>query len=62
MLTITDGAAYSLDDGHTAFTPGTVPNSNANDGTVTGISITNIGAEGLTIPDANIVWGHLRTE
>ena len=23
MLTITDGAAYSLDDGHTAFTPGT---------------------------------------
>ena len=47
---ITDGAAYSLDDGHTAFTPGTVPNSNANDGTVTGISITNIGAEGLTIP------------
>ena len=47
---ITDGAAYSLDDGHTAFTPGTLPNSNANDGTVTGISITNIGAEGLTIP------------
>ena len=47
---ITDGAAYSLDDGHTAFTPGTVPNSNANDGTVTGISITNIGSEGLTIP------------
>ena len=50
VLTITDGAAYSLDDGHTAFTPGTVPNSNANDGTVTGISITNIGPEGLTIP------------
>ena len=50
VLTITDGAAYSLDDGHTAFTPGTVPNSNANDGTVSGISITNIGAEGLTIP------------
>ena len=47
---ITDGAAYSADDGQTAFTPGTVPNSNANDGTVTGISITNIGAEGLTIP------------
>ncbi|MYK92932.1 hypothetical protein F4009_02820 [Candidatus Poribacteria bacterium] len=47
---ITDGAAYSSDDGHTAFTPGTLPNSNANDGTVTGISITNIGAEGLTIP------------
>ena len=50
VFTITDGAAYSLDDGHTAFTPGTLPNSNANDGTVTGISITNIGAEGLTIP------------
>ena len=49
-FTITDGAAYSLDDGHTAFTPSTLPNSNANDGTVTGISITNIGAEGLTIP------------
>ena len=49
-LAITDGAAYSLDDGHTAFTPATSPNSNANDGTVTGISITNIGAEGLTIP------------
>ena len=47
---ITDGAAYSADDEQTAFTPGTVPNSNANDGTVTGISITNIGAEGFTIP------------
>ena len=50
VSTITDGAAYSFDDGHTAFTPSTLPNSNANDGTVTGISITNIGAEGLTIP------------
>ena len=50
VVGITEGAAYSLDDGHTAFTPGTVPNSNANDGTVTGISITNIGAEGFTIP------------
>lgn len=47
---ITDGAAYSADDEQTAFTPGTVPNSNANDGTVTGISVTNIGAEGFTIP------------
>ena len=47
---ITEGAAYSANDGQTAFTPGTLPNSNANDGTVTGISITNIGAEGLTIP------------
>ena len=47
---ITDGAAYSADDGQTAFTPGTLPNSNANNGSVTGISITNIGAEGFTIP------------
>lgn len=47
---ITDGAAYSADDEQTAFTPGTVPNSNANDNTVTGISITNIGPEGQTIP------------
>ena len=50
VQTITDGAAYSADDKQTAFTPGTVPNSNANDGTVTGISITNIGPEGRTIP------------
>ena len=50
VRTITDGAAYSADDEQTAFTPGTVPNSNANDGTVTGISITNIGPEGRTIP------------
>jgi hypothetical protein len=50
VRTITDGAAYSMDDEQTAFTPGTVPNSNANDGTVTGISITNIGTEGQTIP------------
>ena len=47
---ITEGAAYSADDEQTAFTPGTLPNSNANDGTVSGISITNIGVEGLTIP------------
>ena len=47
---ITEGAAYSADDGQTAFTPGTLPNSNANDGSITSISITNIGAEGLTIP------------
>ena len=50
IKTVTDGAAYSANDGQTAFTPGTVPNSNANDGTVTGISITNIGPEGQTIP------------
>lgn len=50
IQTVTDGAAYSANDQQTAFTPGTVPNSNANDGTVTGISITNIGPEGPTIP------------
>ena len=50
VRTITDGAAYSADDGQTAFTPGTIPSSHANDGTVTGISITNIGSEGRTIP------------
>lgn len=50
IKTVTDGAAYSANDEQTAFTPGTVPNSNANDGTVTGISITNIGPEGPTIP------------
>ena len=50
LETITDGAAYSADDGQTAFTPGTLPNSHANDGTVTGVSITNIGPEGPTIP------------
>ena len=50
IQTITDGAAYSANDAQTAFTPGTLPNSNANDGTVTGISITNIGPEGLIIP------------
>lgn len=48
--TITDGAAYSADDGQTAFTPGTLPNSSANDGTVTGISITHIGSEGFAVP------------
>ena len=47
---ITEGAAYSANDEQTAFTPGTLPNSNANDSSVTGVSITNIGAEGLTIP------------
>ena len=50
IKTITDGAAYSADDGQTAFTPGTLPNSSANDGTVTGISITNIGPEGFAVP------------
>lgn len=47
--TVTDGAAYSADDGETSFTPATSPNSNANDGTVSRISITNIGTEGQEI-------------
>ncbi|MFQ6042076.1 MAG: M6 family metalloprotease domain-containing protein [Candidatus Poribacteria bacterium] len=47
---ITKGAAYSADDNQTSFTPGTNPNSNANDGSVSGISITNIGFEGLYMP------------
>jgi M6 family metalloprotease-like protein len=47
---ITDGAAYSADDNQISFTPASRPNSNANDGTPTGISITNIGAEGPLVP------------
>ena len=46
IRTITDGAAYSADDNETSFTPATLPNSNANDGTISKISITNIGFEG----------------
>ena len=46
LRTVTDGAAYSADDDETSFTPGTHPNSNANDGTVSKISIINIGFEG----------------
>ena len=46
LRTVTDGAAYSADDGETSFTPATLPNSNANDGTISKISITNIGSEG----------------
>ncbi len=47
IQTITEGAAYSADDDQTAFTPGTLPNSSANNGTPSGISITNIGPEDL---------------
>ena len=47
---ITDGAAYSADDNQTSFTPDTNPSSNANDGSSSGIAITNIGREGLNIP------------
>ena len=46
---ITDGAAYSADDNQTSFTPASRPNSNANDGAFSGISITNIGFEGQTM-------------
>ena len=46
---VTEGAAYSANDDQTAFTPGTLPNSSASDGTPSGISITNISAEGLTM-------------
>ena len=46
IRTVTDGAAYSADDNQTSFTPATRPDSNANDGTVSTISITNIGFEG----------------
>ena len=46
IRTVTDGAAYSADDNETSFTPATDPNSNANDGTISKISITNIGSEG----------------
>ena len=45
LRTVTDGAAYSADDKETSFTPATLPNSNANDGTISKISITNIGRE-----------------
>ena len=46
IRTVTDGAAYSADDNETSFTPASQPNSNANDGTISKISITNIGFEG----------------
>ncbi len=45
--TITEGAAYSADDEQTAFTPSTLPNSSDNNGKSSGISITNIGPEGI---------------
>ncbi|MDE0299784.1 MAG: M6 family metalloprotease domain-containing protein [Candidatus Poribacteria bacterium] len=47
---VTDGAAYSANDNQISFTPASRPNTNANDGSPTGISITNIGAEGSLIP------------
>ena len=38
-------AAYSSNDGQTTFDSSSTPNSNTNDGTVNGASVTNIGAE-----------------
>ena len=49
LLFITDGAAFSANDTQTSFTPASRPNSNANDGTGSGISITNIGFEGQSM-------------
>ena len=46
----TEGAAYSADDEQTSFTPATQPNSSANDGTYSGIIITDIGPEGMSMP------------
>jgi len=46
---ITAGAAYSADDGQTSFTPATQPNSNTNDSEYSGIIITDIGSEGMSM-------------
>ncbi|HGJ65523.1 TPA: M6 family metalloprotease domain-containing protein, partial [bacterium] len=46
----TSGAGFSLDDKQTSFTPTTYPNSNANDGSYSGIIITDIGSIGLSMP------------
>jgi M6 family metalloprotease-like protein len=46
----TEGAAYSADDGQTSFTPATQPDSSANDGNYSGIIITDIGSEGMSMP------------
>ncbi len=46
IYAVTEGAAYSADDNQISFTPATRPNSNANDGNPSKISITNIGFEG----------------
>jgi len=45
----TSGAAYSAEDKQTEFTPSTNPNSSANDGTYSGITVTDIGARGVTM-------------
>jgi len=46
----TAGAAYSADDGQMDFSPTTQPNSSANDGSYSGIIITDIGPEGMSMP------------
>lgn len=46
----TEGAAYSEDDDQTSFTPATEPDSSTNDGEYTGIIITDIGPEGMSMP------------
>ena len=46
---ITNGAAYSANDNQTTFTPTTHPNTNRNDGSFSGVSITNVGFEGQTM-------------
>ena len=50
FIKATEGAAYSAEDGQTSFTPATQPNSSANDGTYSGIIITDIGPEGMSMP------------
>jgi immune inhibitor A len=43
------GAAYSQNDGQTALTPTTTPDTDMNSGTPTGISFTDISAEGQSM-------------
>ncbi|MBD3181507.1 M6 family metalloprotease domain-containing protein [Candidatus Poribacteria bacterium] len=45
----TERSAYSADDNQTAFTPSTTPSSSANDGSDSGIIITDISEEGMTM-------------
>ena len=59
LRTITDGAAYSADDNQTSFTPSTRPSSGANDGTVSKISIINIGPGGTRDDNLRCIWRHL---
>lgn len=46
----TEGAAYSANDGQTSFTPASQPNTNTSDGEYSGIIITDIGQEGMSMP------------